>query len=340
LGSLTAANWVSFDFNVSYSSCWGYSLINTLFKKKYTYIYISARPPCISTSGQKKTHASQIGCRVAPFRIYWACLTTVECPCLGLYVREMPGFLSPLLLLLLSFTYSSAALNQFAKCLICMRWEDHLGFCLISKCPLGRWSKALRFTLTALSRGSPGLVWCSDAYVWAWFTGPNLIVLQFCTVSNKNTSWRPANLLTLFQSWQSVMQFKTWGAKPFKLWWQYVSASQKSVSAPCIDFLHCDSPQHCPWRACTSAHKRLLLARPGAAGLYFFICSVVVLQWGPATCAASLLWVLQSNGISRKKNMTGNNIFNKFPWACFWCNFSCLSTALLIDSMRLRKGFL
>jgi len=29
LGSLTAANWVSFDFNVSYSSCWGYSLINT-----------------------------------------------------------------------------------------------------------------------------------------------------------------------------------------------------------------------------------------------------------------------------------------------------------------------
>jgi len=30
LGSLTAANWVSFDFNVSYSSCWGYSLINTL----------------------------------------------------------------------------------------------------------------------------------------------------------------------------------------------------------------------------------------------------------------------------------------------------------------------
>ena len=29
-GSLTAANWVSFDFNVAYSSCWGYSLINTL----------------------------------------------------------------------------------------------------------------------------------------------------------------------------------------------------------------------------------------------------------------------------------------------------------------------
>jgi len=35
LGSLTAANWVSFNFNVSYSSCRGYSLINTLnFLKK------------------------------------------------------------------------------------------------------------------------------------------------------------------------------------------------------------------------------------------------------------------------------------------------------------------
>ena len=30
LGSLTAANWVSFDFYVSYSSCWGDSLTNTL----------------------------------------------------------------------------------------------------------------------------------------------------------------------------------------------------------------------------------------------------------------------------------------------------------------------
>jgi len=34
LGSLKAANWVSFDFNVSYFSCWGYSLINTLKLKK------------------------------------------------------------------------------------------------------------------------------------------------------------------------------------------------------------------------------------------------------------------------------------------------------------------
>ena len=34
-GSLIAANWVSFDFNVAYSSCWGYSLINTLKLKKW-----------------------------------------------------------------------------------------------------------------------------------------------------------------------------------------------------------------------------------------------------------------------------------------------------------------
>ena len=35
LGISTTANWVSFDFNVSYSSCWGYSLINTLKLKKF-----------------------------------------------------------------------------------------------------------------------------------------------------------------------------------------------------------------------------------------------------------------------------------------------------------------
>ena len=34
LGSSTAANWVSFDLNISCSSCWGYSLINTLKLKK------------------------------------------------------------------------------------------------------------------------------------------------------------------------------------------------------------------------------------------------------------------------------------------------------------------
>jgi len=34
LGSSTTENWVSFDFNVVYSSRWGYSLINTLKLKK------------------------------------------------------------------------------------------------------------------------------------------------------------------------------------------------------------------------------------------------------------------------------------------------------------------
>jgi len=37
LESLTAANWVSFNFNVSYSSCLGYSLINTLKFKKFEW---------------------------------------------------------------------------------------------------------------------------------------------------------------------------------------------------------------------------------------------------------------------------------------------------------------
>jgi len=32
--------WVSFDFNVSYSSCWGYSLINTLKLKKIRTSYL------------------------------------------------------------------------------------------------------------------------------------------------------------------------------------------------------------------------------------------------------------------------------------------------------------
>ena len=40
LGSLTAANWVSFDFNVAYSSRWDYSLINTLKLKKTQNYYI------------------------------------------------------------------------------------------------------------------------------------------------------------------------------------------------------------------------------------------------------------------------------------------------------------
>ena len=40
---------------------------------------------------------------------------------------------------------------------------------------------------------------------------------------------------------------------------------------------------------------------------------------------ARMVWfqgVYPSNGILRKKIMTGNNIFKKFPSACFWCNFS------------------
>ena len=72
----------------------------------------------------KTPHASQIGCRVAPSRNHWACLTTAKCPCLGLYAREVSGFLSPLLLLLLPFTYSSAAPNHFAKRLIGMQWKQ------------------------------------------------------------------------------------------------------------------------------------------------------------------------------------------------------------------------
>jgi len=42
---ITAANWVYFDFNISYSSCWGYSLINTLkSKKSYNKLfYLSKR---------------------------------------------------------------------------------------------------------------------------------------------------------------------------------------------------------------------------------------------------------------------------------------------------------
>ena len=47
LGSLTAANWVSFDFNVAYSLCWGYSLINTLKLKRVQFERLGGwrRPP-------------------------------------------------------------------------------------------------------------------------------------------------------------------------------------------------------------------------------------------------------------------------------------------------------
>ena len=60
-----------------------------------------------------------------------------------------------------------------------------------------------------------------------------------------------------------------------------------SVAEVCRS-LYCDSPEHCAWLASTSAHKQLLVARPGAVGWYFFICSILVLQWDPATCAAIL----------------------------------------------------
>jgi len=42
LGSLTAANWVSFEFDVSYSSGWGCSLINTLKLKKTIWTKIAS----------------------------------------------------------------------------------------------------------------------------------------------------------------------------------------------------------------------------------------------------------------------------------------------------------
>jgi len=69
---------------------------------------------------------------------------------------------------------------------------------------------------------------------------------------------------------------------------QTVIKVRLSVAAVCRStvrrFLHCDSPEHCVWRASTSAHKQLWVVRPGATGRYFSL----VLQWDPATCAASL----------------------------------------------------
>ena len=52
LGSFTVANWVSFDFNVSYSSCWGYSLINTLKLKRLgflKFVLVSLAPKKVET---------------------------------------------------------------------------------------------------------------------------------------------------------------------------------------------------------------------------------------------------------------------------------------------------
>ena len=70
-----------------------------------------------------------------------------------------------------------------------------------------------------------------------------------------------------------------------------------SVAEVCRS-LYCDSPEHCAWLASTSAHKQLLVARPGTVGWYFFICSMVVLQWDPATCAASACFVLVTQCLS------------------------------------------
>jgi len=61
LGSFTAANWVSFGFNVSYSSCGGYSLINTLKLKK-------------SWSSKSITHCAQRASSAGP-RLKEACAT-------------------------------------------------------------------------------------------------------------------------------------------------------------------------------------------------------------------------------------------------------------------------
>jgi len=79
--------------------------------KSKTQIFLHAL--IVFRSVGKNPHPSKIGSRVAPFRNHGACLTTAECPGFGLHAREMPGFLSPLLLLLLRFTYSSAAPKHF-----------------------------------------------------------------------------------------------------------------------------------------------------------------------------------------------------------------------------------
>jgi len=99
--------------------------------------------------------------------------------------------------------------------------------------------------------------------LWTSGWGSHDIILSFfnsCIVSNKNTSRRHADFFTLIQSWQSVVHLETWGSDAFKLWWQGGSASQRSVEALCINFLHCDPPEHCAWRTSPSAHKQLFWA--------------------------------------------------------------------------------
>jgi len=66
-GSLTAANWVSFSFNVSYSSCWSYSLINTLKLKNIWWWRINTWTRYLS---DKKVWCLWSGCMSVPLYVY------------------------------------------------------------------------------------------------------------------------------------------------------------------------------------------------------------------------------------------------------------------------------
>jgi len=76
LGSLTAANWVSFDFNVSYSSCWGYSLINTfklVFFEKRNHAERS-KQACWMMRGVFSAADSQLRAIRGCYGTCWVCL--------------------------------------------------------------------------------------------------------------------------------------------------------------------------------------------------------------------------------------------------------------------------
>ena len=92
LGSSTAANWVSFDLNVSCSSCWGYSLINTL---KLNYGQCLGDMDCLASThthmhclASKHTHMHCLSCGL-PSRCpkHW-CLQTCVQITLGVNERE------------------------------------------------------------------------------------------------------------------------------------------------------------------------------------------------------------------------------------------------------------
>ena len=78
LGSLTAANWVSFDFNVSYSSCWGYSLINTFKLKKNWSETVEKDDSFLSCLAVVEHHVNIQGCpgSMLPSTTYIAALET------------------------------------------------------------------------------------------------------------------------------------------------------------------------------------------------------------------------------------------------------------------------